>query len=310
VDFVNLKAGLKDSVFPAYVIYGSDIYLLYKSVSLITDAITASGAEAEQIKFDETAALNNVVAACNTPSFFADKRIVIYKPNEKMTAAEINNYIKNPNPDCVLVIMVTQEKNTTGIKGAAEINCNPIASPEVLMGLIAKQMSPKRITQGGARYLVDATGGNYALIDNELNKIINFYEDIELIDIPQIAEFITKTADYQIYELTKAILQNRAAECEKIYDYLNQSGIAEYAVFGGVLSGIRRAWYSAATKCEQNELGKFLGVSPYSVSYSRKDYAGKVAAISQVYEVALNLEYKIKSGLISVANAISYLILN
>jgi DNA polymerase III delta subunit len=316
MDFAELKAALKTKIEPVYLLCGTDIFLLYKAIDLITDA---SG-EAEQEKFDGEVSPAAVVSACKTPSFFAPKRVIVYKVNTKFDTdknlykidtkfdmGEINGYTKMPDSSCVLIIMGLADKNIFGIKGATEVNCNPMAA-EVLIKLIANQVAPKRITQTAARFLCDAAANNYSSINNELNKIINYFTDVDLLDVGHIKEFVTKTTDYQIYELGSNILQNKLAESQKIIDYLDGTGVAEYAVFGGVLSQFRRAYYSVATRGGQDAVAKVLGCSPYAIVYSRRDFAGKAKEIAARYLRALELEYKIKSGQISVQNAIFSLI--
>jgi DNA polymerase-3 subunit delta len=308
VNFAQLKTNLKVKILPVYLLYGTDVFLLYKSVDLIAEALnSAAGRAVETTKFDDDIPPGAVVTALRTPSFFSVKRIVVYKIAEKMPVGEINMYIKSPEPDSVLVMMGFADKNVYGIKGAAEVNCNPMDAG-LLMRLIANQILPKRITDGGARFLAEVSGGNYSMINNELNKIVNYFADEDLIDIPHIREFADKTADYQIYELGGAILAGKANDAEKMLRRLLESDIAEYAVFGGVVSCLRRAFYATAAKADQNAVAKVLGCSPYAVVYSRRDYASKSKEAAMKYGQALNLEYKIKSGQISIANALFSLI--
>jgi DNA polymerase III delta subunit len=300
LDFKDLKTSLKVQVSPVYLVYGMDLFLLYKSAELISAAFSG---DAETTKFDGDTPPETVVSACRTPSFFGGKRIVIYKIAEKTAPQELNAYIKDPNPDAVLVIWAESEKNGYNIKGAAEINCNPMPA-EVVMQQIVNHIAPKRITRAGAEFLCGAAGNNYTLINNELTKIVNYFTDTELLDTPHIKEFVIKTVDYQIYELGAAILQNKLAEAGSIMGYLLSSGTAEYAVFGGVVGQFRRAFYSAATKCDANEVAKVVGCSPGAVFYSRRDFGGRAAAVAAKYRHALELEYKIKSGQIGIENAV------
>jgi hypothetical protein len=86
--------------------------------------------------------------------------------------------------------------------------------------------------------------------------------------------------------------------------------ITGYEVFGGLVSGFRRAYYAAATKCGTAEVAKAVGASPGAVYYSRRDFGGRGAETAAKYRQALELEYKIKSGQISIENAVFSLLYN
>jgi DNA polymerase-3 subunit delta len=317
VDFAHLKTALKTQVDPVYLLYGTDIFLLYKSVELITNAV---GASAETVKYDAEVMPDIVISACQTPSFFSSARIIVYKiftkydPDRKVykldgafDAKEINEYIKKCNTETTLIIMCIADKNILGIKGAAEINCNPM-SADIILNLIASQIAPKRITKDAAAFLCEAAGNNYSLINNELNKIVNYYTDAELLDADCIKEFVQKTADYQIYELGTAILTGKLTEAQKILAHLDNTVADKYAIIGGLISQFRRAYYSVSTKCSGAEVAKFIGCSPYAINYARRDFGGRAGEVAAKYKQALSLEYKLKSGQISPDNAIFLLL--
>jgi DNA polymerase III delta subunit len=286
-------------------------------VELIT---AAAGADAEIVKYDSEVAPDLVVSACQTPSFFSPKRIIVYKVQTKYDADRkayktdgaldikaVNEYIKKPNGETVLMIMCVADKNILGVKGADEVNCNPM-TPDIILHLIASQIAPKRITQNGAKFLCEATGNNYSLINNELNKIVNYYADTELLDADHIKEFVQKTVDYQIYELGTAILAGKPTEAQKIMAHLETTVTEKYVIFGGLAAQFRRAYYCVATKCDGAEVAKVIGCSPYAITYSRRDFGSRAAAVAAKYRQSLELEYKIKSGQISIDNAIFLLL--
>ncbi|MDR1917413.1 MAG: DNA polymerase III subunit delta [Christensenellaceae bacterium] len=317
MDFAQLKNTLKTQIAPVYLLYGTDIFLLYKSVELITNAVGGG----EIVRYDTEIKPDVVVSACQTPSFFSSKRIIVYKIytkydtdkknyklDDKFDAKIINEYIKKYNAETTLIIMCVADKNILGVAGATEINCNPMPTEKIL-GLIANQIAPKRITQNGARFLCEATGNNYSVINNELNKIVNYYTDIDLLDTDNIAEFVQKTVDYQIYELGTAILSHKLTEAQKILAYLEAIVADKYIILGGLISQFRRAYYSVATKCEGALVAKVIGGSPYAITYSRRDFGACANEVVARYKQALELEHKVKSGQTSIDNAVFNLLL-
>ncbi len=303
MDFANLKSSLKTKVDNVYLLYGVDIFLLYKSISLIKDVMPNSDVS----DFDESVSAEEVVSALRTPSFFGGKRVAVYKLNDKPNSKVINEYIKSPESESVLILMGDSEKNSYSIKGATEVNCNPMA-PEILMKLIANQIAPKTITKNAAEFLVEATGGNYSVINNELNKIVSYYNDVKLLDTVHLNEFVTKTVDYQIYELGSAILFGQYQKANDILAQILASDVPEYMILGGLVSQFRRIYYSVATDSSIESVGKVLGCSPYAVKYARRDFMGKKLFIKNKYKEILDIEFMVKSGQIGVINALSSVI--
>ena len=303
MDFAQLKASLKTRVEPAYLLYGTDYFLLNKAVSLIQAALP----DAEVTKFTDDTPGETVVTALSTTSFFTNARIAVATLGERPALAAINQYLKNPMAGNVLVLLSYHEKPDANVKGATPVNCNPMPA-EILVPLIAKQIAPHQITREAADFLVEATGGYYTLIDNELTKFLAYYADVPLWEIKHLQPYLTKTLDYQIYELGAAILSHQVTAATQILSWLISSNTNEYLIFGGVVSQMRRAYYATASSDDINVLGKMLGCSPYAIKYCRRDYGANAAAVKACYARVLELEYQIKSGQTTVAAALDALI--
>ena len=290
MDFAQLKASLKVRVEPVYLVHGTDYFLINKAVSLINDALPG----AEITKFSEEATGDEIVTALATTSFFMNTRLVVATLGDKPSFSAINQYLKNPVAGSVLILISYREKPEANLKGATVVNCNPMPAT-ILVPLIAKQIAPHQITRDAADYLVEATGGYYTLIDNELTKFLAYYADLPVWEIKHLQPHLTKTVDFQIYELGAAILARQVTAAHQILSWLISSNTNEYMIFGGVVSQMRRAYYATASKDDINVIGKILGCSPYAIKYARRDYGANPMAVKLCYARALELEYQIKS---------------
>lgn len=303
MEFAQLKSSLKTQVSPAYLIYGSDYFLINKAIQLIQNALPG----AEVSKFDAETPASDVAAALMTTTFFAVNRLVIYAPDSKADWTALNQALQQPTPGSVLVVLDYHDKATANVKAAIPVDCNPM-KPEILVPLIAKQIAPKTITRAAADYLVEATGGYYSLIDNELQKLLAFYADLPTFEVKHLQPYLTKTLDYQIYELGAAILQHNVTAAASMLDYLLDGNQNEYMIFGGIMNQLRRAYYATASHADINVVGKILGCSPYAIKYSRRDFGADPVGVRNCYARGLDLEYQIKSGQLSVSNALAALI--
>jgi DNA polymerase-3 subunit delta len=297
--FADLKPTLKTTLAPIYQIHGADLFLVNKAIDLV---ITASKADKDLdiSRLDETAGQSTITSECRTISFLGGKRVVIVKPFTQ----DISEYIKNPNPDCILVLVSTDEKPTL-LKGVQPIDCNPM-SPDLLVKLVANQLVKynKKITPDAAQLLCSYCANLYSRIDGEINKIANYFTELEVITANEINQIVTKTTEYQVYELANAICAGNVERAEQVLTTLQNMGTDDYAIFANVVSSLRRIYYSLSTQSPNEAVAAVLGCSPYAVQYARRDYRHLAHKIAKLYDHALDLEYKIKSGKISVHNAV------
>lgn len=303
MDFAQLKTSLKTKIEPAYLLYGADYFLINKAVALVRQALPNVAVD----KFDATIPADAVVTALTTVGFFSTGRLAVYTLPEKGDLTAVREYLRHPLADSVLLLLDYREQTTVKLSGVTPVNCNPLPA-EILRPLVAKQIAPHTITPDAAQYLVDATGGYYGLIDNELQKFLAFYPDVKTFTTEHLAPHLAKTIDYQIYELGTAILQKQVAKAAQIWAFLQNSNTNEYLVFGGIVSQLRRAYYATATTGDINVVGKVLGCSPYAIKYGRRDFGADPVGARRCYQQALNLEWQIKTGQVTVPQAVASLI--
>jgi DNA polymerase III delta subunit len=292
--FAELKKSLQDGTKPVYGIFGTDFYLVNKAVELITNAVTTDSLNISRL--DDSATTQDIITECLTVSFLGGKRVVIIKPFTQ----DINSYLKNPSNECVLILV-----SDAPIKNVEAVDCNPM-SQDILLKLIANELSKhgKKITPDAANLLCNYCANLYSRIDGELNKLVNFFAEKEILGTDEINAIVTKTQEYQVYELSNAICGGNLQRAEEILRTLQDQGVEDYAIFGNLVSSFRRTFYSLSTRSQNEAVAQVLGCSPYAVNYARRDYKALTTKIARLYNSALDLEYQIKSGKISVHNAI------
>jgi len=281
--FAELKTALKTQVAPVYCLFGADVYLINKAIDLIKGAAGADGLNISRL--DDAASASDIISECRTVSFLGGKRVVIVKP----FVQDLGVYLKSPCKDTVLILFAEKE-----VKNAEPVDCSPM-TPDLLIKLIANQLakSNKKITPEAAALLCNYCGNLYSRIDGELNKLVNFYEGAESIGINEINALVTKTEGYQVYELSNAVCAGNIAKAEEILRVLQDQGVEDYAIFGQLVSSLRRIFYSLSCRAPNEAVAAVLGCSPYAVNYARRDYKNLTSKIAQTYNYALDLEYQI-----------------
>ena len=274
--FEGLRTSLKEKIAPLYVMTGSDIFLISKSVELILAAASVNPMNVTHL-------------------------------NEEATASEINAILRNVSMFGGRVAVVVRGELQTRVylepvaneKTAVTVDCNPMNETLVVRMILQN----KRFTPDAAIVLARACENNFSAVSNEMEKICAYFEG-EKIDAADVGQIVTKTEKYQVYEFSNALIKKDSAKAEKILDTLLLSGIDEYAVFGSLLAFTRRLFYARACTLPDAAVAGFLGVHPYSITALRRDGRGITKErAADIYAEALDLEYQIKSGKIAAGRA-------
>lgn len=307
MEFVQLRASLKSNLSPVYVLFGTDSFLINKSIELIAENTASSTID----RFNEETPVRGVLASANTFDMFGGKRVVLVRgvDDKLFKDKDLLKYLSSPNSDCVLILVSSSEKAPT-IKNAEIVNCNPLTG-EILMKLIAKQFQDcgKNITSDAAAKLAQFTQNNFARISGEINKLVNYYIDEAIIQPAHIDALVTKEEEFQTYEFSNAVLSGNLRTATHIQENLSVSGTDDYAIFGSLLATMRRVFYALSTSSSGDDVAKLLKVNPYSIVYTRRDYRTLGGKIKSLYKHALDLEYQIKSGQLSPLSAINILMM-
>ncbi|MCL2755588.1 MAG: DNA polymerase III subunit delta [Firmicutes bacterium] len=305
MEFIKLKATLKEEIAPVYVLFGSDNFLINKSIELVTNALGTL----DITKFDEKASMSEIMSVTQTISMFGDKRLVIMRGAEDKHLKELKKYLEDPSPDCVLILVLSSEKAPVA-KNVQPVDCNPIKG-DILLKLIAKQFGDngKKITPSAASLIAKYCADNYAKIDNEIGKLVNFFSAIDIIDVIHVEEIVSKDEEFQTYELGSAICTRNLEKAQGILARLKSGGVDDYAIFGNLVSMLKRLYYSLATNCPNEKVASALKANPYAIMYARRDNKRLAPRLSEIYKYALNLEYKIKSGQLSIPSAIDLIMM-
>ena len=282
--FADLRASLKTKIAPAYVLSGSDIFLINKSIELILAAAQIPPLALVHLPLD--APLNDVNAHLSNTSMFAASPAAIDRGT-----ADTRLYLRP----------------IKSINEAEKVDCNPM-SEDLVMRLVLQN---KRFTPPAALLLARASENNFAMVSAEIQKAESFFDPVAH---PQITDadlstLVTKTEKYQVFELTDAILKRDLPRVRRILDFLlpNDEGDA-YGVFGLLNTFARRLFYAKSSRLTDADLGKHLGVHPYAITVIRRDKSITEKAAAAAYEAAIDLEYQIKSGQILAPRAVPLLI--
>ncbi len=300
--FTELKTNLKTNFYPCLYLTGQDGFLIQSSKKIIKESFNISYEDFNYIKLsNEETKISQVIAMCLTLPFMCDKKIVELNLLNKLTPTEvkqISEYLNNPNISTCLVLVDDLGFNMS-ISNAEVVDCNRL-DENVLTRWIGATLKPtgKQIDVKACQILIYRCNFYLSKINLELNKLINYIADRTIITTADVEEIVTKDFEFQIYELSDAVIKKDSIKTFNILNALKTNKDNSNVVVSSLYNSFRRLFYIAINPNLTNaELAKFLGCKEYAVKVGRNaiiNFSQK--KLKKAIEICAQAEFNIKSG--------------
>lgn len=215
------------------------VFLLYGQEQFVLNAYLEKAIEAALINSDKTMNLDifnspttdiqNIIDAMDTLPFLGDKRVIIIKEfdlfNSKNASKveKLLSAIDNIPESTVLFITETdidkrsklyKQMNKQGIC----VEFKPLSESELIQYIADRlNKSNKRIERSVAQHFIHTIGFELVHINNELEKLISYCQDKEIITTEAIDEICTKSVENRIFELVDCMGTNKRELALKLY---------------------------------------------------------------------------------------------
>jgi len=247
---------------PAYVLVGDEAFFRRRCREAILEhLVPAELRDFSLYDFDlaETE-LNEILDRARTPSLMAPFQVFFIRNVKAMYGrgknddklAAIEDYVKNPNPDAVLIFvadhisipadprrMDMQDKDRfERIRDTLGEFCGMVELARVDEGDAVRWLLETASADGvkmdndAARELVDALGGDMMMISGELEKLILYAGDRKRITLGDVETLVLAAKQRSLYELTDAITSKDSARALATLDAILASGDGEDAAIG------------------------------------------------------------------------------
>lgn len=318
--FQDLKTNLKEYISTNYLLFGVDEYLLASAYNMIVKYANIECQDLNLIVFNEGIIdCGDVVRALNTMPVFSERKLVyldirMSRKTELKNIDDLKEYLKNPNPQAVLVVNIGDNIDNFAIdkKLFNEVDCNRLDYKIVALKIKATMAKRnKTITDDAIQTLFDYSLGDLAKIMLECDKVINYIGEKAGVIQSDIVEIVTPSVEYQIYELTENLAKKNSA---KVYSILSDMKAKkdEYRTLPALIfAHFRRLFMISLNKTNSNlEMSKMLGVKEYAIKMS----LGQVklftkSALKKIHELCVKLDGDLKQSNISIDNAINLIVL-
>lgn len=213
----------------AYLIYGEEVYLKNQYRDKLRDAILQGDTMNYGYFEGKGIDVNRLIELSETLPFFAERRLIVVENSGFFKSAndKINEYIKSI-PETTVIIFVEEETDKRGklFKAIKEMggDCEmatqtPAVLEKWILGIISK--SGKKITRETMDYFLSVSGSDMMNISKELEKLLCYCMDDEVIEIHHIKEIVTEQISARIFDMIDALgYKNQKKTLEIYYDLI------------------------------------------------------------------------------------------
>ena len=174
---------------------------------------------------------DGVENADSTQKFYksiADQRKIIEKlisdyPDSK-DLFEYEDYINNPNPLNILIIICDKLDERKKINKLLKEKCTVIESNLSIEDKIKKELEDYKMDFKTINYLIGYLNNDNQRIITELRKLKMYKYDEKVITIPDIDEIVLKEFDDNVFSLIDSIVKKNIKKSFEIYEELTSRG--------------------------------------------------------------------------------------
>lgn len=228
----QLKKQIKEKkIEGVYLFYGEEKYVMNAYLDKVVDIALSDADPVMNLDiFDSQAThIDNIADAICTLPFFGDKRVVVVKEmdlfntkNASKTEKLISSIEQIPTTTVLIVLESEIDKRGKLYKKINALGrCVEFKtlSEDELVQYIADQLNKKgkKIERSVAKYFVNSIGYELTTILNELDKLVGFYHDQEIIDQKGIDDICIKSVENRIFEMVECMGTNRRQLAIRLY---------------------------------------------------------------------------------------------
>lgn len=210
----------------AYLLYGEERYLvrqyrdkLQRALTSPEDTMNFSAFEGDDVNVKE------LIDLAETLPFFADRRVILLEGSKlfKKGGDELAEYMEGlPETTCFLFVEDEVDKRSKLYKAVAKIGSAVefgTQTDEILMKWIGGRISKegKNITQAAYRAFIAKTGTDMGNIERELEKLICYCMDKEVIEPEDVEAITTEQISNKVFDMVDAIASHKQKQAMDMY---------------------------------------------------------------------------------------------
>ncbi len=295
-----------------YYLQGETAFLLKNKIEEIK--LEAVVDEFNIIKYDALEDdLKDIVKELNTVSFFDDKKITIVnnvnhlKRFSKEELELFEKYLKNPNPDNIVILISNVNIDDKYIKGLFDKYCyiENISNikledlPKYILKIFTKDNFT--IDKEAIQLLIQRTMENQDLLEVEITKLMTYKLEEKHISYEDVLSLVPRTLEDNIFEFTQNYLNKQTKTYMRIYYDLISARITPLTIINQLFNNINlliQVKILLNNRFTQDMIADSLAISKGRTYYLLKD-ANKLRLneLEKLVKELAQLDLNIKLGL-------------
>ena len=223
----EIRKNIRENVFHrAYLLYGQEGWLRAQFRNDLVRALVPEGDEMNFTRFSgKETEESDVIAQAETLPFFSDRRVVLVEESGffKNKTEELAEYLESLPEYLVLVFSEEEvDKRTRTFKAMQKhghITEFAQQNEDTLIRWILTRMKRegKKIRTEDMQHFLSAVGTDMANIDNELEKLLSYCADRDVISSADIDAVCAPQITNQIFDMVRAIADHRQKDALDMY---------------------------------------------------------------------------------------------
>ena len=209
-----------------YLLYGDEDYLKLQYKNKLLRALVTEGDTMNFSRFEgKEAQVPALIDLAETMPFFAEHRVILVEDSGffKNAAPQLAEYLPDmPETTCMIFIEKEVDKRSKTYKSLKDIGrMVEFKTPDEKMltrwVLTVLQKNGKKLTQPTMQLFLEKAGNSMGNIDRELEKLICYVGDREIIQMDDVEEICTGQTENRIFDMIHMMAEKRQKEALELY---------------------------------------------------------------------------------------------
>ena len=223
----TINEDIKNGTFRrVYLLYGDEDYLKLQYKNKLLRALVTEGDTMNFSRFEgKEAQVPALIDLAETMPFFAEHRLILVEDSGffKNAAPQLAEYLPDmPETTCMIFIEKEVDKRSKTYKSLKDIGrMVEFKTPDEKMltrwVLTVLQKNGKKLTQPTMQLFLEKAGNSMGNIDRELEKLICYVGDREIIQMDDVEEICTGQTENRIFDMIHMMAEKRQKEALELY---------------------------------------------------------------------------------------------
>ena len=223
----TINEDIKNGTFRrVYLLYGDEDYLKLQYKNKLLRALVTEGDTMNFSRFEgKEAQVPALIDLAETMPFFAEHRVILVEDSGffKNAAPQLAEYLPDmPETTCMIFIEIEVDKRSKTYKSLKDIGrMVEFKTPDEKMltrwVLTVLQKNGKKLTQPTMQLFLEKAGNSMGNIDRELEKLICYVGDREIIQMDDVEEICTGQTENRIFDMIHMMAEKRQKEALELY---------------------------------------------------------------------------------------------